>query len=400
MRLTHPDDLTLAAPRAPQDPGAQAPPATPIITAPSDTQSPAPCRRRSSGGAPATGAATRRRNAVWWTSGLTVALLTSALIAVAVGPASVSPTTAARIIAHHLLPDLVATPADARGETIVWTLRAPRVLLAVTVGAGLALTGVIMQSLIRNVLADPYVLGVNSGASLGAAAAILFGAGAGLGDYALQGSAFLGALLATGAVLAVARAGGQMIPVRLLMAGVTVGYALSAATSFLIFASDSAEGSRSVMFWLLGSLGLAAWNGPLAVAVAVVAGAVALALIVGPRLDVLDLGDDTALSLGVNPDRMRVVLLTGCCLVVGVLVAMAGSIGFIGLVAPHIARRLIGTTHRRLIPVAVLLGALLLVWADLASRTLLAPQEIPIGVITALLGAPLLLVLVRRFQHL
>lgn len=337
---------------------------------------------------------------MWWTSGLTVALLTSALIAVAVGPASVSPTTAARIIAHHLLPDLVATPADARGETIVWTLRAPRVLLAVTVGAGLALTGVIMQSLIRNVLADPYVLGVNSGASLGAAAAILFGAGAGLGDYALQGSAFLGALLATGAVLAVARAGGQMIPVRLLMAGVTVGYALSAATSFLIFASDSAEGSRSVMFWLLGSLGLAAWNGPLAVAVAVVAGAVALALIVGPRLDVLDLGDDTALSLGVNPDRMRVVLLTGCCLVVGVLVAMAGSIGFIGLVAPHIARRLIGTTHRRLIPVAVLLGALLLVWADLASRTLLAPQEIPIGVITALLGAPLLLVLVRRFQHL
>lgn len=345
-----------------------------------------------------TGTRTRHRHATYWTIGLTAALITSALIAVAVGPASVTPLDAARIIAHHLAPEIIDGPTDARGETIVWTLRAPRVLLAATVGAGLALTGVIMQSLIRNILADPYILGVNSGASLGAAAAILFGAGAGMGDYALQGSAFLGALLATGAVLAVARVGGRMTSIRLLMAGVTVGYALSAATSFLIFASDSAEGSRSVMFWLLGSLGLAAWNGPLAVAVLIVAAATAVALVVGPKLDVLDLGDDTALALGVNPDRIRVVLLAGCCLVVGVLVAMAGSIGFIGLVAPHIARRIVGTSHRRVIPVAALIGALLLVWADLAARTLLAPQEIPIGVITALIGAPLLLILIRRFQ--
>ncbi|MDN6387088.1 MAG: iron ABC transporter permease, partial [Corynebacterium sp.] len=237
----------------------------------------------------------------------------------------------------------------------------------------------------------------------GAATAILTGVGtgmgAGLGDYVLQTSAFLGAVVASFVVFGVARSGGRITPTRLIMAGVAIGYALSALTSFLIFASDSAESSRSVMFWLLGSLGLASWSGPLAAVVVVVLVVTALLLVLGPRLDALTAGDDTALTLGVNPERMRILLLVLSCLLVGTVVAMAGSIGFVGLVVPHLARRLVGGAHRAVIPVCALLGAVLLCWADIGSRTLLAPQEIPVGIITALVGAPFLLILVRRMHH-
>ncbi|MDN5570821.1 MAG: iron ABC transporter permease [Propionibacteriaceae bacterium] len=234
--------------------------------------------------------------------------------------------------------------------------------------------------------------------ALGAAAAILFGLGAGFGEYALQGSAFVGALGASLVVFLVARTAGRVTSVRLLLAGVAVGYALYAATSFLIFASGSAEGARSVMFWLLGSLGLAEWNGPLAVVMIVVAATVALLTLLGPRLDGLAIGDETAQALGVNPDRLRTGLLIGVSLCVGVVVAASGSIGFVGLVVPHLARRILGARHSIVIPASALMGAILLVWADLVARTLLAPQEIPIGIITALVGAPFLLVLVRRFH--
>ncbi|MGO1912767.1 MAG: FecCD family ABC transporter permease, partial [Corynebacterium sp.] len=276
-------------------------------------------------------------------------------------------------------------------------------VLGAAVGAGLAVAGVVLQATVRNILADPYVLGVNSGASVGAATAILTGVGtgmgAGLGDYVLQTSAFLGAVVASFVVFGVARSGGRITPTRLIMAGVAIGYALSALTSFLIFASDSAESSRSVMFWLLGSLGLASWSGPLAAVVVVVLVVTALLLVLGPRLDALTAGDDTALTLGVNPERMRILLLVLSCLLVGTVVAMAGSIGFVGLVVPHLARRLVGGAHRAVIPVCALLGAVLLCWADIGSRTLLAPQEIPVGIITALVGAPFLLILVRRMHH-
>ncbi|WP_301801147.1 iron ABC transporter permease [Nocardioides sp. ChNu-153] len=344
------------------------------------------------------GLAAQRRRAALWTTGLGVALLVTVVIGVGAGPVGVSPGDSARIVLHHL----VGLPGDVtwerRHDAIVWEIRAPRVVLGAAVGAGLALAGVVLQAMVRNILADPYVLGISSGASCGAAGAILFGVGAGFGDYALQGSAFVGALLASLLVFLVARSSGRITSVRLLMAGVAVGYALSAATSFLIFASDSAEGSRSVMFWLLGSLGLAAWNGALAVVVVVVAATVAVLAVVGRRLDALVVGDETALTLGVHPERFRTLLLVLVSLVVGVLVAMAGSIGFVGLVVPHLARRLVGGAHRAVVPVAALLGAVLLVWADVLARTLLAPQEIPIGIITALVGAPFLLLLVRRLH--
>ncbi|UJH69548.1 iron ABC transporter permease [Ornithinimicrobium sp. INDO-MA30-4] len=189
-----------------------------------------------------------------------------------------------------------------------------------------------------------------------------------------------------------------MTSIRLLLAGVAVGYALYAATSFLIFASGSAQGARSVLFWLLGSLGLARWDGPLAVVCIVILGTIAVLMIWGRRLDALAIGDETAHTLGISPERFRTVLLAVVALAIGVLVSAAGSIGFVGLVVPHMARRAVGGVHAHVVPVAALMGAILLVWADLAARLLLQPQEIPIGIVTSLVGAPFLLILIRRFQ--
>ncbi|WP_326552459.1 FecCD family ABC transporter permease [Micromonospora sp. NBC_01813] len=341
--------------------------------------------------------AQRRRTAIWLLA-LTVGLIVTGLVAVGSGAIGIAPTTVARIIGHHL----VGVPAEVSWtlpeQAIVWQVRLPRVLLGMLVGAGLAVCGVALQAMVRNVLADPYLLGINSGASSGAAAAILFGAGAGFGQYALSTSAFLGALAASLLVFLIARSGGRVTSIRLLLSGVAVGYALYATTSFLIFASGSAEGARSVMFWLLGSLGLARWNALLAVAAVVLIGMIGYLTIVGRRLDVLAIGDETAQTLGVSPDRFRLRLLVIVSLSVGVLVSAAGSIGFVGLVVPHLARRIVGAPHVRVVPVAALLGAILLVWADVVARVLLAPQEIPIGIITSLLGAPFLLVLIRRLH--
>lgn len=288
-------------------------------------------------------------------------------------------------------------PQESRvNEVVIWEIRTPRVILGALVGAGLAMAGLVLQALVRNMLADPYIIGINSGASCGAAAAILFGLGAGLGEYALQGSAFIGATLASLLIFFVARSQGRMTSIRLLMAGVAIGYALSALTSFMIFASDSAEGSRSVMFWLLGSLGLANWNGALLAVFVVVIVVGAFLWLCSRMLDALTLGDETALTLGIHPERFRMIMLVASCLLVGTLVAMAGSIGFVGLVIPHFARRLVGGAHRAAIPVAALLGSILLLWADVLSRWILAPEEVPIGIITALVGAPFLVMLVRR----
>lgn len=358
--------------------------------------------RTTPGGAPARPLAAavhaQRRRAALWTAGLGAGLLIAAVLAVGIGPVAIAPASVLRIVGHHLLPG-AGTPAwSAADEAIVWDVRVPRVLLGAAVGAGLALCGAALQALVRNVLADPYVLGISGGASTGAAGAILFGLGAGAGQYALPASAFLGALGAALLVLLIARSAGRVTSVRLLLSGVAVGYALSATTSFLIFASSSAEGSRSVMFWLLGSLGQARWDGLLAVVVAVVTGTLVSLLAWAKHLDALASGDETAHALGIAPGRTRVRLLVVVSLCTGVAVAAAGAIGFVGLVVPHLARRLVGAPHARMLPVAALLGAGFLVCADALARTVLQPRELPIGILTAIVGAPFLLVLVRRLH--
>lgn len=342
------------------------------------------------------GHARRRRHTLTWIGGLILVLLITFPLAVGIGPVGIGPGTVAEIVGHHLF-GLPATPTWAgMPDTIVWLVRLPRVLLGVAVGAGLGITGVALQALVRNVLADPYVLGVSSGASTGAAATILFGVGGGMGAASLTGSAFIGATVATTLLFVLAKVGGRITSIRLLLAGVTTGYVLSAATSFLIFASDEPDGARAVLFWLLGSLAQAQWS---AITVAVVVVAVTLLVLVlwARRFDALAIGDDSARTLGVAPDRFRAVSLGLVSLCVGAVVAVAGGIGFVGLVVPHLARLCVGGAHRRVFPIAALLGAIFLTWADVFARIAFAPRELPLGIVTAVVGAPFLIVLVRRF---
>ncbi|GAA3223271.1 iron ABC transporter permease [Pseudonocardia petroleophila] len=343
------------------------------------------------------GRATRRRRTAAWTGGLGTLLVLSVPLAVGLGPVAIPPGTVAAVLGHHL----VGFPGDAAWgpaqDSIVWLVRAPRVLLGAVVGAALAMAGVALQTLVRNVLAEPYLLGVSAGASTGAAATILFGVGSALGGGALTGSAFLGALGAIGLVFAVAGLGGAVTSVRLLLAGVAVGYVLQAVTSFMIFASDSPEGARAVLFWLLGSLARADWA---AVAVVAPTTAVTLALLLAwsRRFDALAVGDDTARALGTDPARLRLGALLAVALCTGAAVAVSGGIGFVGLVVPHVARLCVGGAHRRVLPVAALIGAAFLIWADVVARLAFAPRELPLGIVTAVVGAPFLLVLVRRLR--
>lgn len=318
-----------------------------------------------------------------------------ALVCAGIGPALIPWTDVAQIIGNHLVGFPSQQTWSATSDTIVWVTRVPRVVMGMATGATLAMAGAALQAMVRNPLADPYILGVNGGASTGAAVAIVICAGSGGGALLLSGSAFLGALGATLLVLAIggSRTGGG--PVRLIMAGMAVGYALSATTNFLIFTSDSAESSRSVMFWMLGSLANIHWP------TAILSTATALVVVVllsanASTLDALASGDEAALTLGVRPESARIWLMIIVSLAVGVVVAGAGSIGFVGLVIPHLARALVGSRHRVLIPASALLGAAFLVLADVGARMLFAPQEMPIGVITGIVGAPFLLALVRH----
>lgn len=341
------------------------------------------------------GFSAQARRTTIWTILLVLLLITVFACGIIIGPTPINLSDVRIALAHNIFGVEAPTSASST-NAVIWDIRIPRLILGAAIGAGLAVAGAILQAVVRNALADPYILGINSGASTGAALAILFGVGAGFGEYALQGAAFIGALAASAVMFFIARSAGRLTSVRLLMAGIAVGYALSAVTSFLIFASDSAEGSRSVMFWLLGSLGLGRWGLLLLVSVLVVVAVTIVFWSMGRRIDALTVGDDAALTLGVNPDRMRVLLVVLTCILVGSVVAMAGSIGFVGLVVPHAARRLVGGSHRHMLPVAALLGASLLIAADIGARTLLAPQEIPIGIVTSLVGAPFLILLVRR----
>ena len=329
---------------------------------------------------------------------LAFSTLAIAVVSAGIGPVATDPMTVLQIIGHHLFSFPAESTWSQTTDTIVWITRMPRVLMAVAVGATLAIAGAALQAMVRNVLADPYVLGVSSGASTGAAFAIVVFAGSGGGILLLSGFSFIGAVLATLLVLVIGGAGGNATPFRLVMAGMAVGYALSSVTSFLIFASDSPEASRSIMFWLLGSLAAIHWS--TAQLSLVVAAIILVALTAASaHLDALAAGDETALAVGIRPEATRLVLMVVVSLAVGVMVAGSGIIGFVGLVVPHMARGLVGARHRVLLPACAFLGASFLLVADIGARMLFAPQEMAIGVVTGIVGAPLLLLLLHSSRR-
>lgn len=339
----------------------------------------------------------RGRGRLGTITGIGVLLIVVSLVAIGTGAAMIDPLTTVQILSSRLtgatLPDWVPVSS----QTIIMDVRLPRVITGILAGAALSAAGATLQSVVRNPLADPYILGISAGASTGAAAALLFGVGVFTGVIGLAASAFVGAALATFAVLALAHMGGRPTSARLLLAGVTIGYLLHALTSFLVFASDTPEGARSVMFWLLGSLALASPT-VLPMLAVVVVGSIVILTFYARRMDALDLGDETAATIGIHPDRTRRGLLLLTAVLVGVTVSCVGSIGFVGLVVPHLARRAVGAAHRYLIPAAALMGGAFIVLADVLARIVFAPQELPIGIVTALVGTPLLVRHVVRLR--
>lgn len=283
-------------------------------------------------------------------------------------------------------------------DSVVWSLRAPRGLLALIVGAGLALAGVVMQTLVRNPLADPYLLGVSSGASVGATAVITIGVFTSFGLYAISVGALFGALAATAIVYLITLAQGGLTPLRLILTGVVASSAFSALASFLVFKAQDARAAQGVMFWMLGSVVGAQWDRLLLPALVVLAAFFVLMFMSNP-LDAMAAGPDTAAALGVNVERLRQILFFIQALLVGAMVAVAGGIGFVGLVIPHLARIMVGSLHRRLLPIAMVLGAVFMVWVDVIARIAAPPQEIPLGVVTGVLGAPLFLLLMGRGRY-
>ncbi len=279
-------------------------------------------------------------------------------------------------------------------ETIVVQIRLPRVVAAAVVGAGLALAGAAFQGVFRNPLADPYLLGAASGAGLAAAILMVFGVGsAWLAGWTVGAAAFVGGTLTVAAVVALARRGRRVPVVPLVLAGVVVGSCLSAGTSLVLLAAR--EQAAGVLAWLLGSFAFASWE-RLAWAVPAVAVAALVVLLAARGLDVLQLGETAAAQLGLAVEPFKALLVVAATLATAAAVATAGVIGFVGLVVPHAVRLAVGPAHARLLPLSALWGATFLVLADLVARMLLAPVEVPVGVVTALAGAPLFLWLLRR----
>ncbi|WP_338538919.1 iron ABC transporter permease [Janibacter terrae] len=287
---------------------------------------------------------------------------------------------------------------DPTYDTIVWELRAPRIVLGMVVGAGLAVAGACMQTLVRNPLADPYLLGVSSGAGVGATLVIVLGVLSGFGVWALSLGALAGALVATALVLGVSLWQGGITPLRLVLTGVVMSAAFSSVSSFLVFFSADPRATQSVLFWLLGSLSGSVWDQVLPSVLVVAIGLVVL-LALHAWLDALAAGGDVAAALGVPVRALRTGLFVLTSVLVGVLVAVSGGIGFVGLVVPHLARLLVGALHRNVLPVAAVGGALLMLWVDVAARVVVRPQEIPLSVVTGLVGAPIFLLLLGRRHY-
>ena len=282
---------------------------------------------------------------------------------------------------------------EANTIEIVWMLRFPRIITAIFVGAALAVSGAVLQTLVHNNVADPYIMGAGPGAALGAVAIMVAPVGI-LSALSVPLAAFLGALLALIAVLVLGRKNGTLKPTRMILSGIAIGYLLNAALNFLQLKANPAR-LNGVLHWLLGSLSGANWKDLLFPSVFIFLGIIIVLLHV-KHLNALNFGDEVATNLGINVTRARSTLLVASSVLTGASVALAGGVVFIGLLVPHISKLLLGPSHQKVIPFSVLIGALLLLFVDLLARIVIAPNEVPISIFTALLGAPFFLWLLRK----
>lgn len=326
---------------------------------------------------------------------LIVILILSVLYAVTVGSADLSVSEVYHVILHELFG---IGSADIWGSgavhDIVWIIRLPRIIQAVGVGMGLAVVGVIMQAIVKNPLADPYILGISSGASLGATLTILLGAGI-FGSLSVGVGAFIGALTVSFAVIAIANIGGRITSVKLILSGVALSSLCSAFSNFIVYVADDPGRFMTVSFWLMGSLAGADWQSDVLI-LTVVLLAVLFFITQSRMLNLMLMGDETAITLGTNLQPYRRIYLIIASLMIGFVVYCSGVIGFVGLIIPHFVRGLFGVDHKKLIPLSALCGSVFLVWADVVSRTILPNSEVPIGILISVVGAPIFILLLVR----
>ena len=323
-------------------------------------------------------------------------LIFSVLYAVTIGSTSIPFSDVYGVIFHKLFgigdPEVFgAGPL----HDIVYYIRLPRLILAVAVGMGLAVCGVVMQAIVKNPLADPYVLGVSSGASLGATLAVMLGVGAVFGSNFVGVMGCIGAFAISIMVLVLANVGGRSNSVKLLLAGMALSSVCSAFSSFIVYFAHDKEGMMTISYWLMGSLAGAKWENILVIFPIVLAGVIFFTL-QSRILNLMLLGDEVSITLGTDLHRYRNFYLLIASIMIGFIVYSSGMIGFVGLIIPHVVRILVGTDHKKLIPISALAGAILLVWADVLCRVLIPKNELPIGILISMIGAPCFIYLMAK----
>ncbi|WP_432205761.1 FecCD family ABC transporter permease [Pseudolactococcus reticulitermitis] len=323
----------------------------------------------------------------------------SVIVSVSNGQADISFWDVGRILVNKMSQGTIGEIKDlpVSSVNIIWFIRMPRILLAIFVGLGLALCGTVMQAVVQNPLADPYILGISSGSSLGATFAILIGFGSGsfLSQFGIGLGAFAGAMIATLSVLMLSNIGGRMTSVKLILSGSVISSLFGSVSNLIVYLAGNSEGIKTIQFWLMGSLASATWSklGMLIVPVLLVFG---FFLTQSRLLNVMLLGDEAAVTLGVSLSRYRRLYMAMTSLTTGLIVANSGMIGFVGLIVPHIVRGLFGSDHKVTLPLTAVCGALFMIWADLISRILIHNVELPIGIITAMIGAPLFIYIIIK----
>ncbi len=319
---------------------------------------------------------------------LTIIVIASVLVAVTFGSTNIHVKDVYSVILYELFePESLADYSSGAIHDVIWLIRLPRLVLAVAVGAGLAVCGAVMQAVVKNPMASPYTLGVSSGASFGATIAILMGVGVSLGTGYVGILAFLGALSATFFVMFIASVGTKATTTKLLLAGLAVSSVFSAFSSFIVFFANDKEGIQTITYWLMGSLGGANWDNMWYIYFVVIAGSIFF-FTQYRTLNLMLLGDDVSITLGTNLHKTRQIYMIISALMIGFVVYSAGIIGFVGLIIPHISRMFFGSNHKRVIPASFMLGAIFLIWADVCSRVMIPYTELPIGILVSMIGAP------------
>ena len=324
---------------------------------------------------------------------LILLFISSIILGISFGAVDIPPYDVYRVFLYKVFGIKIGNLDEILNSTvfdIIWGVRMPRVLLGAFAGMALAMVGVIMQATIQNPLGDPYILGLSSGASLGATFSILIGFSGVLSSFGAPLGAFLGALMASIFVYFLAKIGGRITPFKMILAGMVISSICSSLTSLIIFLSKDNEGIRTVNFWMMGSLAGAEWsNIVLPISISVIP--LIYFFTQYRNLNLMVLGDETSITLGLNIEKHRKIYMILSSLITGVIVSVCGTIGFVGIMIPHIVRLIFGTDHKTLLPFSALVGAIFLIWADVIARCAITNMELPIGIITSVIGAPFLL---------